>query len=229
MTPFTIIAHLENGFIAGDPWSPAIDGILGYAYHLERMDFETFTAKSAMTSELEPADDLPLLKVEHNGLWWYACSSPIADKKVGVIGQEKKFYHSRFDDYAASKYVPDVKKVLTSAGPYKGSRNYELRIMTPSIHWNCIGDMSECQRLLGLLKEPQVGAGRARGYGVVKRWEFIAGDDNTTTSARTHRPLPSDYAALNGVLGPEVLTGFRPPARAPVNRTLCVMPTRLVA
>ncbi|NGR09337.1 hypothetical protein G5B41_17495 [bacterium SGD-2] len=215
MQPIKITAHLYNGFTSSDPWSPSIDGILAYWVMRERLGDDFHSPTNPM--EMQPVEGLPLQRIEHGDWWWYAASSPIYQTHASA----RKYAHRRFDDAHEARLDLQGKsgKVLTAAGPYKNARIPLLLRVTDSVEWHVIGDQAEIERLLG--RCGNIGAKFGSGYGRVKRWSFSPGDAEI---AMRQRPVPADYAAAQGIVGEEMRWGLRPPARLPINTTMCVMP-----
>ncbi len=215
MKPLRVTARLVNGFIAADPWSPALDGILAAAIMRERLG-EDYVYQAAQPSKMAPVEGLPLEHVEHDGLWWYSASSPVYE----IAAKERFNFHRRFDDRYAVDLLPQVKRVQTSAGSFKNCRLRETRMVTREITWHAVGSEAEVRRLLG--KITAVGGARGRGRGEVAEWLIESGGDEVL--ARTYRPLPISYARARGLSGPVMPAGIRPPARLPCNIVECVMP-----
>ena len=215
MQPLKVTAHLYNGFAAADDWSPALDGILGY-WQLYLADPEYFALTQGRNDLVRPPDGLPLEKIEDGEWWWWAASSPL----YRLHQTHRTYFHRRFDDQHERYMEESVKTVITKAGPYKNYRKSLLFRVTDRIEWHCVGDEA---RILELLSHcHHVGAKPAQGYGRVKDWSVEPGDERL---ALYHRPLPVDYARRAGVAGPTMTWGVRPPARLPINNTLCVMPS----
>lgn len=212
MKPLIVTAHLAQGYVASDRWSPSLDGILGWAMMRERHGCV------AASEPVEPVEGLPLERIEHGGWWWYAASMPAAEVRERV----RRYYHRRFDDHHALAFTDSSAKVLTTAGPYKSMRHNEMLALAPSVTWRCIGDLAEVERLLGLMR--QIGRGVGRGYGQVTRWQIEEGGEAEAQAARFRRPLPVAYAEAHGLDGPRLTWGVRPPAWLPSNSALCVMP-----
>lgn len=213
MQALKVTAHLASGFIAADPWSPSLDGILAY-WHMREQLGDEFATTSAQPHVMEPVTGLPLRVESHGALWWYACSSPIYETAAKV----RRYLHRRFDD-AQERYL-DIQgksgKVLVAAGPYKNARNAYMQTVTGRIEWHVIGERVEIERLLRRCWH--IGARTGSGFGRVRRWEFGEGDEHL---ALTHRPIPEEAAKS---VGPRMVWGIRPPGRLPINRTMCVMP-----
>lgn len=213
MTPIRIRVRLVNGFVVKDPWSPAIDGIIAAAFMREKLGDDFFTQREA---DMQPVEGLPLAVERHDGRWWYLASSPA---QIGARGQDKRFFHRRFDDQHEAYLPPGIGRVLTAAGPYKSSRLYERRAICRGLEWHVIGNEPEIRRLLGTID--QIGGGRGRGYGQVSEWLYDAGDE---AIARRRRPLPVEYAQVIGVTGRVMPWGVVPPGRIAAAICDCVMP-----
>lgn len=218
--PLVITAELRNGFVSADPWSPAIDGILAYWLLWEQLGPEEFARNSSAPSLLKPAPPLPLLRVEWGDSWWYACSSPVYDEAEVAV----RYYHRRFDMAGAITYTDEtVRKVLTTAGPYKAYRNQVQQHITRAVQWHVLGNRVDIARILR--RCDWIGAKGSQGYGRVERWRIEPGGDRTIAMYR--RPLPAGYAEQAG-LGEGVMLfwGLRPPVRLPEHKAICWLPAR---
>ena len=117
MHPLKITARLYNGFAAADDWSPTLDGILAY-WKLRLADPDGFLTTQGRSDLMDPADGLPLVKVDDGDLWWWACSSPI----YALHQTHRAYFHRRFDDQH-ERFLPEgTKTVATAAGAYKAYR-----------------------------------------------------------------------------------------------------------
>ena len=215
MTPIAITAELYNGFVSADPWSPAIDGILAYWLMRERLGAEEFSISQGHSHRMTPVEGLPLEVMRHGDLWWYAASSP----RYGSAATVRKHIHRRFDQSAAEKYLPAIRKVQTSAGAYKNARISLMHRITNQVTWHVIGDGPEIERLLRTCAH--IGGKVSAGFGRVRRWSYAEGDADL---ARFSRPLPADYASKHDIHGPVMEWGLRPPVRLAANIAACVMP-----
>ena len=214
MTPLRITARLVNGYAMRDPWSPALDGILAAVVMRERLGAEAYAIASASPRDWTPVEGLPLAVERDGGHWWYAASCPRA---VDAAGRERRHFHRRFDDQHERHMVDGIRKVMTSAGPYKGTRLADTRVICRGLEWHVIGEQPELERLLQHVT--QIGARRSIGYGEVSAWRVEAGDADI---ARLQRPLPAGYAARLGITGLVLPRGLVPPSRC--NLVECVMP-----
>jgi CRISPR type IV-associated protein Csf3 len=220
-TPMRVTAHLVNGYVAADDWTPALDGILAWAM-LRRDCPEVLDVGVIDGPPIEP--ELPVKRLGMGDDWYYACSSPVPalDHKHVI------HYHKRFDDqYAEHLDAGKRRKVNASSGRYKSYRLMGILRVTPSVSWYLIGDPAGVRELLDLVQA--IGEKRAHGYGVVQRWDVDAapplGMRNLWWAAACKcRPLPvvSQDDAHGGLL---VMTwGIRPPAWWVGNQRLCQMP-----
>lgn len=215
MTPIAITAHLYNGFVSADLWSPAIDGILGYWHQRERLGPDEFNITQGHSHLMTPVEGLPLAVVRDADLWWYACSSPV----FGAVANVRKHIHRRFDQTQAETYLPPTRKVQTSAGAYKNARISLMHRITDRVTWHVVGDQPEIARLL--LHCTHIGAKVGAGFGRVRRWDYAEGDPDI---AHYLRPLPVGYAAAQGIEGDRMHWGIRPPVRIAANCCDCIMP-----
>jgi CRISPR type IV-associated protein Csf3 len=217
MTPLRVICHLCNGFVRRDPWSPAIDGIIAAVVMRDRLG-DDYAYGAAQPSQMVKVEGLPLAVERHGNDWWYCASFP---EVIGEVGKERKFFHRRFDDHRERYLEPGVKKVLTSAGPYKMARLWDTRNICRGLEWHVIGDASEISSLLERIT--QVGGRRGVGFGEVTRWEVTA-DGAEERAARLWRPLPVAYAEAHGLKGPVMPYGLTPPSWCPLWKIDCIMP-----
>lgn len=218
MKPLIVTARLAQGLVAADRWSPTLDGILAWAHMRRILPPEEFVGGAALEHGTA-VEGLPLERCEHEGEWWYAASSP----ETQTAARQRRYYHRRFDEQHALTYTRSQAKVLTSAGPFKGMRHNEILTITPAIRWRAIGDQDAVRDLL--TEVLQVGRGVGRGYGRVTEWNVAEGSEDDSRRARTERPLPVAFAQANGIDGPCLTWGVRPPPWLPGNSTLCVMPS----
>jgi len=202
-----------SGFCANDPYSPAIDGILGYAHRREQLSDEQFALDVAHYAKLPAVEGLPLAIEEFDDDWWYCCSLPIYTDQAVF----NRHIHRRFNVVEAERQLPNLKKVESTKGPYKNSRLLLQQHITNKIEWHVMGDQKEIERLLSGITH--VGKRVASGFGRVRRWEIEKGD---TGKARFYRPLPVDFAAQHGITGNTMQWGIKPPAKN--NQRVCVMP-----
>lgn len=218
MDALRVTAELVHGYVASDPWSPALDGILAAIVLRERLGEEEYAL--GMTGQRPlVAPDLPLERVAHGEHWWWSASAPI----VGDTLQFERWFHRRFDaGHAYGRVEERTRRVLVAGGAYKNYRNRDL-VTVPldgTVTWHVIGDGVEVERLLR--RCGAIGRGTARGQGAVRAWRVTA--DGDPRVARLHRPLPADYALAVGVTGVARVWGIRPPGRAPEHQVLAVLP-----
>lgn len=218
MSALRVVAHLAQGYVSSDPWSPALDGILAYWRLRELLGEEEFALGATGHRELVICEDLPLEREEWCGRWWWRCSSPI------VTADARRFerhYHRRFDDAQASRFLPEgTRRIETAAGPYKQYRHRAEVALAPCLEWHVLGEREGVERLLR--RCVFIGSGISRGYGEVRRWEIA--EDGDPWLARFWRPLPAGFAAGHGISGLERDWGIVPPGRLPQHRMRCVMP-----
>jgi CRISPR type IV-associated protein Csf3 len=206
--PLTVTAATPAGFAPADPWTPALDGILAYAFmrDLQGKDFGN-------VPDIRPVEGLPLAVTRWQGLWWYECGYP----DHLSLCQRTKHFHRRFDVDHAARHMVAKGKVDTSAGAFKNTRKPKLVHVCAEVSWKAIGEAAAIERLLQGITS--IAGGWSRGYGQVTSWTVREGFDGTI-----RRSLPAGYAQQHGIRGTPVHHGFRPPAWLPENRVLCVVP-----
>lgn len=219
MMPLLVTARLRQGFVASDPWSPALDGILA-AWALRDLLGEEEWALGMSGGRELLSPELPLERASDGEHWWWVCSAPIVADPILFDA----WTHRRFDaGEAAGRVDPKVRSVLVKGGPYKIYRNRETVTLPRDgcVRWHCIGDAANIERLLR--RCTAIGRGRTHGRGEVLTWTVkMAGADERL--AREWRPLPVDWALARGLTGPVLRWGIRPPGRLPEHQTPCVMP-----
>jgi CRISPR type IV-associated protein Csf3 len=208
MVPLTVTAMVPAGFASADPWSPAFDGILAFAFMRELMgpDFGS-------NIDVGPTEGLPLAVRHWKDFWWYECGVP----EYAPVAQVTKHFHRRFDTDEAERHMSGKRKIDTSMGAYKNVRKPRLVHVCESVSWKVAGDPAEIERLLQGITA--IGTGWSRGYGQVTGWTVRAGFDG-----EIRRTVPAGYAEENGIRGATVHAGYRPPGWLPENRTMCVLP-----
>lgn len=214
MRALKVVAHTPAGLARKDPWSPALEAILAYWVLRDQLDEETFALGATGHAPIVEAD-IPLGREQHDGQWWWQCSSPIVD----VACRHQRAFHRRLDIGPGTRFTA-ARRIEVKAGPYKQSRLHDQIDLTPTVTWHAIGDEAQVRALLR--RCVSIGAGTARGLGRVARWEVTA--DGDPDLARFHRPLPEDFALARGRDGMRLLWGIRPPGRLPDHQLLCVMP-----
>lgn len=215
--PVIVTAHLANGFAHNDPWSPSIDGVLGYWALREKLGDEQFACQQIDSSAMRPVEGLPLGVERHGDWWWYQASAPIYQGRTEFL----RYFHRRFDMQHAERYMkPKKGRVDIKCGPFKVYRLSAKITVCDRVEWHCIGDLGEIERLLRRCSA--IGYKIGAGNGWVLHWEVRAGGDPNL--ARYFRPLPVEFADLHGIGGIRLEWGIRPPVRIRENQTLCIMP-----
>ena len=207
MVPIVVTAHTPSGFLTYEPWTPALDGILAFAFERERLgtDFGT-------NVDVRPVEGLPLAKTRWRDTWWYRVGMP----RFVTKHQYEKHIVRRFDGREAQERLPAKNKVVTSMGRHKNIRKARLISVGASVSWAAVGDPEEVRRLLSDI--PNVGGGWSRGFGRVSSWVVEEREEEIL------RPVPVEYAQEQGHEGYRVHIGFRPPSWLPENQAACVVP-----
>jgi CRISPR type IV-associated protein Csf3 len=217
MKPLLITAHLRNGLISGDIWSPSLDSVLAY-WHLKNIlsDAQFAAGCAGVDYSGVIVDDLPIELERYGDDWWYKVSSPI----VEINAKYSTHIHRRFDQVAAEKYLlPKKGRIQLQTGQHKNKRVKLFITITDRINWHVIGDRGKIETLLDNCDH--LGGHINKGFGKISRWEISDKGDEET--ARFKRPLPADFAAEHGIEGIRMNWGYRPNVRKRENQTLCVM------
>jgi len=219
MKAIKLTAHLSNGFVSSDPWSPSIDNILSYWHMFKKLSPEQFAVSCNDVDQLNTVNDLPISHENFGEDWWYQCSSPIVEDKVA---EWITHFNRRFDIQHAEEnlWQKNNNKILRlQTGNLKNKRTRLVKNLCKSICWHVVGDPEQIMFLLSDCTH--IGAQTSRGFGEVMKWSFSDGDENL---ARFHRPLPIQFANKNGICGAEIEWGYRPASRKKENQALCILP-----
>jgi CRISPR type IV-associated protein Csf3 len=123
-----------------------------------------------------------------------------------------------------------VQKVDTATGNFK---NYDLPLfirLIAEIHWFAVGEADKIKDLLNNCKA--IGKKRSLGNGQVAAWNVRSITENFSLQKETDlmRPVPRKWVERERFTGYSMLLwGYKPPARMPINQTLCLMPLTNVA
>lgn len=227
MEPLRITAHLASPVGVFDDYSPSLDGLLEWLL-LDRLHL---TSPNPTPEQVEQTrsivdEQLPLLKTEIAGEWYWATSSPCYQ----ILNEQIDRYRKRWSPGIDSPEPNWGKRRAKWSGSEGAEKNYDLPLYlrtTPAIFWYAVGDKN---RILDLLQDcTGIGKKRAYGYGQILRWEIeTCGEDwHLWRDGQLMRPIPvtaidrcCDFAILNW--------GWRPPAWLHTNKTRCAMPVHTV-
>lgn len=222
MQPLRITAKIANPFVAYDNFSPSLDALLEW-YWLEERGLIT---PNPTPDSLVQAD-LPLLKGDIQGEWYWTVSSP------HYILEEQQItkYRRRWDQQDKHlNWGGKRAKFSTSEGHTK---SYDLPLYlrsTPQIDWFAVGDGDEILRLLEPCKS--LGKKRAYGFGEIIRWEVQQVEQDWHLwgpQGQLMRPMPSRLLTFDHVFDWAPLRwGWRPPGRLTCNQELCACPVHNV-
>lgn len=215
MNALLVTAYLSNGFSAADRWSPSLDGILAYHHLRLKMGTDEFNLSLSM-NEQTTVDDLPVDKVEHDGVWWYACSSP----EYESMGEKTRVFYKKFNIDRSMLISQKSKTIELTKGQFK---NYSLgfkEVFAKEIKWHIVGDKEEIIKLLNHCN--QIGGQRGKGMGLVSGWTIE--DYGDAQKATLNRPIPVAAAEHYDISGIKAWRGFRPSVRINNNQCICVLP-----
>lgn len=188
MISLTLTAHLAQPAAINHP--PMLDALLYVGLHirLTAMDPERWPGPHPLPAVFELP--LPLARVEHGGLWWWACSQATPEGPEAVRHEHRR----PASDVYQERQQPDKRgrlgKVNIQAGPDKALR---IPVFTRpgwmAPRWTCVtGDASPAMKALGLPADtnpvtlilhllsavPSIGARTNRGHGAIDRWDVAA-------------------------------------------------------
>lgn len=172
MTPLRVKARLKRPCVPGDGRLPLmLDACLlaGMGYHMGAQAGGDWIDVTVVA-----AQPLPLARVTHGDLWWYACSQAIPQGR-----EVSSHIHRRAPTEHYGQYVGKGSVSLV-AGPDKSLRKpIYSRPEWLEIDWTCVGDETEVRFLLQHC--PGVGKYVPHGYGHVEEWTVTP--DDTAPSA----------------------------------------------
>ena len=225
-TPLKVTAHLASPIAVFDDYSPSLDSLLEWLI-LDRLHLTVPNPSTEQVEETREIVDqqMPLLKSEIGGEWYWAVSSPCYQ----IITEQTDRYRKRWSpgiDSPEPNWGKRKAKWSTSEGAEK---SYDLPLYlrsTPVIHWFVVGDRDG---ILDLLKDcAGIGKKRSIGYGQILKWEVQnCGEDwHLWRDGQLTRPVPLSCLPSSYTGGFTILNwGWRPPAWLHSNRVRCAMPT----
>lgn len=223
-----VVATTPHG-VALHPWWPLpLDGLLASAARRRRHDVSQGTV---VDHHVEP---LPLSilrpvnvgdrgnRISHRWSWAATCATFDAP-----AGEEIRWRHHRTDWADAIDRGISVPPVIREVGRYRTWRLPSHITLAGELRWRACGDPARISDLLADIRS--VGRHRARGEGLVVRWEVHdlgRAVDNPWRvvwhdTGRIARPLSARWAATLAVGAPETVDGcYRPPYwRAPQHQS----------
>lgn len=226
MQPLKITASVANAFAVYDNWSPSLDSLLEWLI-LDRLNLTQSNPTNEQIAASRPIVDqnMPLLKGEISGEWYWSVSSPCYILQSEYTDK----YRKRWDSHDKSlNWGKRKAKFTTSEGPEK---SYDLPLfcrVTDSISWYGVGDKDNVSELLANCT--RIGKKRSQGNGEISQWivEPIKEDWHLWRNKELMRPMPfrllfthpnmlaSEYYQLDW--------GWRHPAWHTANKELCFMP-----
>lgn len=226
MDSLRITAHLASPLGVFDDYSPSIDSLLEWLL-LDRLGEvqPNPTTEQVEASRTIVDAQLPLLKSEIAGEWYWAASSPCYQ----ILNEQVDRYRKRWNPGIDSPEPNWGKRRAKWSGSEGAEKNYDLPLYLRSISaifWYVVGDKAG---ILDLLQDcTGIGKKRAYGYGQVLKWEVEPHDDwHLWRDGQLMRPVPvtaidrnCDFAILNW--------GWRPPAWLHTNKVRCAMPVHNV-
>lgn len=221
MQSLRITAHLATPFVVYDAFSPSLDAIIEWYWLKER----GLASPNPDSDSLVQAD-LPLLKGDIQGEWYWCVSSPhyLLEGQQTTRMRRRWDCHDKHLDWGGKRA-----KFSTSEGHTKGYDLPNYLRSTPQIDWFAVGDRDEILRLL----QQCTGIGKklSQGFGQVIRWEVQEFDQDWHlwgAAGQLMRPIPVQLLTqeIPGKIdGITILRwGWRPPARLPCNQEVCAMP-----
>ena len=213
---------MSSAFATYESFSPSLDALLEWHWLEER----GLASANPAPEDIIQAE-LPLLKSDICGEWYWSVSSPhyLIEHEETTKFRRRWDMHDKHLDWGGKRG-----KFSTSDGHTK---SYDLQLYlrtTRQIDWFAVGDADEILRLLQACTH--LGKKRAHGYGEVGNWEVqeIENDYHLWgAQGQLMRPMPMRLLdlSLSFEFAP-LHWGWRPPARLRCNQELCAMPVKNV-
>lgn len=147
--------RLIDGCIVSSDGLFPLDAILAAAW-MRLNHPESYYNDGGRSGELIEAP-LPLARVNIAGEWLWAAS--VAQYRL--YGEQIYYWHKRFDDYLAERYLDKLRKINTQSGQYKNYRMPINVLLVGELNWFCVGDPIQIKNLLSTIS----GIGKKRAYG----------------------------------------------------------------
>lgn len=222
MQPLRIIAHMQDGRIAGtEPWFP-LDSILAAEWMRRHHPEAYYNASSHMLTHDLIIPDLPFDRRGQGDNWYWACSF----NTMPPLHEYVMHWHKRFDDHL-EKYIDFADKrgrIDIKSGKYRAYRMPLVVQLFDRLVWYAVGDLEAvldlCQGITHIGKKTSQGLG-AVDYWTVEPWPE---DWSEAIGGRLVRAIPVELGLPPGVTGQARLYGIRPPYWQRENQAKVWMP-----
>lgn len=222
MRPVQITAHLATPLQSFDNYSPSLDSILEWLI----LDAAGLASANPTLEDVERSRpvveaQMPLLKAELGGEWYWAVSSPCY---LQVLEQTDRL-RARWD--MQDHFLDWQGKRQTWSTSEGHTKSYDLpqylRTMA-MIDWFAVGDLDGLRHWLNRWRCDRLGKKRRA---IVWQWEIqpIEQDWHLWYDGQLMRPLPTALLPTDRPVDCALLNwGWRPPAWLHSNRERCAMP-----
>lgn len=229
MNNLKVTAHLLNGFATFDDWSPDLASLV--EWHL--LDSYNLLSSNPTAADVEKTQEfvhqeMPILKADIDGEWYWATSSPCYSYSVESTDRFRKRWAPGTDSPSPNW----GKRKPKWSGSEGHEKSYDLPLyvrVTNAVTWYLVGDKS---RIESLLKHcTGIGKKRSHGHGQVSHWTVIEFAHDWHLWGATNelmRPIPVEKMPIHRQDFAIRDWGWRPPAWMPGNKTRCAMPIHTV-
>ena len=240
LTPFVVVAHLQQGVVLDSRYGTALDGLLASVVRdNQKQQHYQKTGLAVTGSQLDGGLDnpeptvveLPLQKCfigGENG-WHWACTTAYP---VGVHTEFDVHYrYCQIKENTTRHTTTNIPKHLHSTfGRYRTRKVPVVTTVTNTVVWRVVGDPDLVEELLTPITT--IGKHRNNGEGTVLGWNiFTHLDGDPFLYGHTHpdgtlgRPIPTECAQqLNLPTTTPQTAGIRPPYWHPANQKELIIP-----
>lgn len=221
--PLRVSCRIADGNIVSTDGIFPLDAILAAAWIRKHHPEEYYNDGARGSNPIEA--ELPLAEVETDGYRIYAASIAQYVK----YGEWIHYWHKRFREYMAERYLDKLRKINTGSAQYKGYRMpINVNIVGP-LTWYCVGDIDGIRDLLSDIRS--MGKKRAYGFGQVEieaghpAWSVEPWPEDWSVrgpDGRLMRCIPFSGKTITGAVIRH--WGVRPPYWVPKNQTICEVP-----
>lgn len=220
MQPMRIIAHMQDGRVAGnDPHFP-LDSVLAAEWMRRNHPEAYYNASSHMLTNEIIVAELPFKRLGVSDLWYWSCSFNQGKK----LGEYVLHWHKRFDDQLEQYIEFNGKRgrINVKSAQFKAYRMPLVVQLFDQLIWYAVGDINAVRDLC--YGVTHIGKKSAQGLGAVDYWEvepwtedWSITDGSKLTRAVPLADVPQDIA------GRLKRHGLRSPYWHVANQVVCAI------
>lgn len=222
--PLRVRCRITDGCIVSTDGIFPLDSILAAEWIRRNYPSEFYADGAKNGNIIEP--QIPLAETEIAGQKIWMAS--VAQYKL--YGEQIFYWHKRFDEYLAERYLDKLRKINVQSAQYKNYRMPINVLLVGEISWFCVGDLSKVKELLSGIKS--LGKKRAYGFGSIvlneqgePDWKVEHWPEDWSIwgpEGRLMRVIPFSGKLREGITIRHC--GIRPPYWHPKNQVLAEIP-----